>query len=297
VNMRIATLPVLTGEKMVIRILDERGVLTGLKQLGLEPESLSLLQQLIRKPHGMIQVTGPIGSGKTTTLYSALNEVNVLTRNIVTIEDPVEYQLPGANQMQVNPQIGLSFVDGLRAILRQDADILMIGEIRDPETAKVAAWAALTGQLVLATLHTNDAPSAVTMMSNLQVPRYLLGSALVAVVAQRLVRRLCPHCKVPFSPPAKLLEEFGIADRPVEKLFYPGGCEQCYRTGFSGRTGIFEIFVVSERIRQMIIEGAVDTELKKQAISEGMITLAESGVRKLLDGVTSTDEVFRAVLL
>ncbi len=297
-NLRVATIPTTLGEKLVIRLLSKSNVLTGLKQLGLEPEDEARLRSLIARPQGMILATGPIGSGKTTTLYAALNEVNILTNNILTIEDPVEYQLAGINQVEVDPKIGLTFASGLRSILRQDADILMVGEIRDTETATVAVRAALTGQQFFSTLHTNDAPGAITTLGNFGIQPYLIASSLSGVVAQRLVRRICSACRRWYTPSAAVLRQFGLGTQRSEYRFaYGVGCEECYHTGYLGRTGIFEILKVSDGIKHLIIERASERELQGLAIREGMSTLQQSGVKKILQGLTTPQEVVREVLL
>lgn len=297
-NLRVATIPSRRGEKLVLRLLSARNVLTGLKQLGLEPEGEQRLRSLIAKPQGMILVTGPIGSGKTTTLYAALNEVDILANNIVTIEDPVEYQLPGITQVEVDTKSGLTFASGLRAMLRQDADILMVGEVRDHETAAVAVRAALTGQQLFSTLHTVDTPSTITTLDNLGIQPYLIASALNGVVAQRLVRCVCPGCKRWYTPSTAVLQQVGLPhERRDYRFAYGVGCETCHYTGYMGRTGIFEILRVSETIKHMIIECADERAIQTAAIQEGMSTLAQSGIRKILQGVTTLQEVMREVFL
>jgi type II secretory ATPase GspE/PulE/Tfp pilus assembly ATPase PilB-like protein len=297
-NMRVATIPTAYGEKLVLRLLIKSNVLTGLKQLGLEPDDEQHLRSLIAKPQGMILVTGPIGSGKTTTLYAALHEVNILTNNIVTIEDPVEYQLTGINQVEVDPKIGLTFANGLRSILRQDADILMVGEIRDVETATVAVRAALTGQQLFSTLHTVDAPSAITTLGNFGIQPYLIASALSGVVAQRLVRRICAACRQWYTPTPALLRHLGLQPGQQEWQFaYGTGCEACYYTGYLGRTGLFEILRVSEAVRHMIIARESEYALKTAAIQAGMHTLQQNGITKIIQGVTTPQEVMREVYL
>ena len=297
-NMRVATIPTAYGEKLVLRLLIKSNVLTGLKQLGLEPDDEQHLRSLIAKPQGMILVTGPIGSGKTTTLYAALNEVNILTNNIVTIEDPVEYQLTGINQVEVDTKIGLTFAGGLRSILRQDADILMVGEIRDVETATVAVRAALTGQQLFSTLHTVDAPSAITTLENFGIQPYLIASALSGVIAQRLVRRICTACRRWYTPSPAVLRHLGLKPGQREWQFaYGTGCETCYYTGYLGRTGLFEILRVSETVRHMIIARESEHALKTAAIDEGMHTLQQSGITKIIQGMTTPQEVMREVYL
>jgi len=321
-NMRVATIPTVHGEKLVLRLLMKSNVLTGLKQLGLELDDEQRLRSLIAKPQGMILVTGPIGSGKTTTLYAALNEVNILTSNIVTIEDPVEYQLAGINQVEVDTKIGLTFASGLRSILRQDADILMVGEVRDVETATVAVRAALTGQQLFSTLHTIDAPSAITTLGNFGIQPYLIASALSGVVAQRLVRRVCPGCRRWYTPSPAVLRQLGLVPGQQEgphgpaptqsrqgpsgpaptqsrqwQFAYGVGCEACYYTGYLGRTGLFEILRVSETLRHLITDRASEQEIKAAAVREGMHTLQQSGITKIIQGTTTPPEVMREVYL
>jgi type II secretory ATPase GspE/PulE/Tfp pilus assembly ATPase PilB-like protein len=297
-HMRVATIPTKHGEKLVLRLLSKSNVLTGLKQLGLEPEDERCLRRLIAKPQGMILVTGPIGSGKTTTLYAALNEVNILTSNIVTIEDPVEYQLAGINQVEVDTKAGLTFASGLRSILRQDANILMVGEIRDVETATVAVRAALTGQQLFSTLHTIDAPSAITTLEHFGIQPYLIASALSGVVAQRLVRRVCMACRRWYTPSPAVLKQLGLSPGQQEYRFaYGVGCEECYHTGYLGRTGLFEILLVSDTLRHLIVEQAGEQQLQVAARREGMSTLAQGGVKKILQGITTPQEVMREVFL
>jgi type IV pilus assembly protein PilB len=296
-NMRVSTLPTYTGEKLALRILDESNVIRGVSHLGMEDEDRLRFEELIRRPYGMILATGPIGSGKSTTLYSAMGVLNTSDSNIVTIEDPVEVQLQGVNQVQVDPDIGVTFASGLRAILRQDADILMVGEIRDPETARVAAWAAMTGQLVLCTLHTNDAISALTMLVNFGVERFVVAGAVAGVVAQRLVRRLCPDCKEPYAVPPALAAQLGLADEGPLQFYRPKGCNYCFQTGFHGRTGVHELLLISERLREMILERTSEVELRKAAMEEGMRTLRQNGLRKVLEGKTTLEEVMREIAM
>lgn len=296
-DIRVATLPTHFGEKIVLRLLDESQVLKGLPQLGFEPRDLDIMRNLIHRPYGMVLVTGPIGSGKTTTLYSALNEVNVLTANIITIEDPIEYQLPGINQVQVDSKVDLTFASGLRAVLRQDANILMVGEIRDAETAAIAVRAALTGHLLFATLHTNDAPSAITTLTHLGVKPFLIASSVIGIIAQRLVRTICPHCKEEYEPDSGLKEELGLGAKDKIKLSRGKGCEACFRTGYIGRTGVYEVLNMTDTIRGMITEGESEVKIKKTAINEGMNTIRESCIKKVLAGITTVDELIRTVYL
>jgi general secretion pathway protein E len=245
----------------------------------------------------MILVTGPVGSGKTTTLYSALNEINILTKSIITIEDPVEYQLPGISQVEVDSRIGLTFAAGLRAILRQDPNTLMVGEIRDPETASVAIRAALTGQQLFSTLHTQDAAGAVTTLSYLGVQPFWIASALIGVIAQRLVRKICPYCKEPYTPDHRLLQLLQLEKEAEHTQFYHGkGCEQCFHSGYLGRIGIFEVMKVDEHIRELIIRQTPEAKLKEEAIMRGMNTLKASGIKKIIRGETTLEETLRVIL-
>ena len=270
-------------------------MLNGLAQLGLEEDDLATLRELISVPYGMILVTGPIGSGKTTTLYSILNEMNILTANIVTIEDPVEYSLPGINQVQVAPKVGLTFAAGLRSILRQDANILMVGEIRDAETAAISVRAANTGHLLLSTLHTNDAVGAVTALHHLDVKPFLIGSGLVGVAAQRLVRKLCPQCREAYIPEAGEREALGLVPRSRRRVYRSLGCEACAGAGYRGRTGVFEVFRVSDRAREAIVGGKRAPTIRRIAEEEGMRSLVDNGRRKVLAGITSYEELVRVI--
>ena len=274
-DLRVSTLPTLFGEKLVIRVLDSAQAQLDLGRLGYEPEDLERLLGAIRAPHGLVLVTGPTGSGKTTTLYAALDRINDRTRNIMTVEDPIEYELPGVGQTQVNAKIDLTFAKALRAILRQDPDVIMIGEIRDFETAQIAIQASLTGHLVLATLHTNDAPSAVTRLTDMGVEPFLLSSSLLGVLAQRLVRKLCPHCR-------------RADDRG---LWHPVGCEQCNHTGYKGRTGIYELMVADDKIRALIHNRAAESKVFVAAEAAGLRSMRADGQRLIDMGITSPEEV------
>ncbi|MDR7544990.1 MAG: type IV-A pilus assembly ATPase PilB [Armatimonadota bacterium] len=297
IDLRVSTLPTMFGEKVVLRVLDQSSTQLGLTRLGFPTEVLHLWESAVSKPHGMVLVTGPTGSGKTTTLYATLGKLNTLDRNIVTVEDPVEYQIPRINQVQVNPKAGLTFANGLRSILRQDPDIVMVGEIRDRETAEIAIQAALTGHLVLSTLHTNDSAGAITRLTDMGVEPFLISSSVIAVLAQRLARAICTKCKVAYVPPADALRRLGVnieADASVE--FYRGtGCDYCRGTGYRGRIGIFELMVVSDAIRDMIVHRAPAAEIKAQAIREGMRTLRDDGLEKVMSGISTIDEILRVV--
>jgi general secretion pathway protein E len=261
--------------------------------MGFSADRLSSIQQLIQLAHGIILVTGPTGSGKTTTLYAALSQINAPDKNIITVEDPVEYQLLGIGQMQVNPKINLTFAAGLRSILRQDPDVIMIGEIRDRETAEIAIHASLTGHLVFSTLHTNDAASAATRLIDMGIEPFLVASSVMAVLAQRLLRQICPDCKKPYKPTAEELGRLGL-DSKVLYTFYRGaGCPNCSQTGYRGRTGIYELLVLDDEVRRLIGAKADSSAIKQAAIAKGMITLKQEGAAKVAQGVTTTEEVMR----
>lgn len=292
-DIRVATLPTFLGERVVLRILDQSSVFSAISDLGLDEEEEATIRKVIAEPYGMILVTGPTGSGKTTTLYAALNQKDVKTQSIVTLEDPVEYQLSGINQVQIDADIDLTFARTLRATLRQDVDVILIGEIRDQETAHIAARAAMTGHLVFSTLHTNDAPEAISTLRNMGVPSYLLASALTAVIGQRLVRTVCPECRTRFKPTKALLDSLGLPES-VKALHRGRGCDKCYHTGYKGRTGIFEILVVTPEIRHMIADEAPIADIIKSA---GMLSLAESCRDKLKKGLIPPEEFFRVIRL
>jgi len=294
VDVRVSVLPTAHGERVVMRLLDKGARMLTLPELGMSEAQLALLRRVIRAPHGIALVTGPTGSGKSTTLYAALMEVDRANRNVMTIEDPIEYQLEGVGQMQVQPKIGVDFAAGLRSILRQDPDIIMIGEIRDLETAEIAIQASLTGHLVLATLHTNDALSSIVRLRDMGVEPYLVASSLLLVQAQRLVRRLCPHCKRARALRADerdALEAGALAG--VEQVYEAVGCEACMHTGFLGRIAIYEMGMVSERMRDLIHEGQGLPALRQQAAKEGMRSLRADGARHVAAGITTIDEVLR----
>ena len=297
-DLRVSTVPTVHGEKVVMRILDKSSVMLGLDKLGFLPEIREKLEWLISKPYGMILVTGPTGSGKSTTLYSCLNKLNTGDKNIMTVEDPVEYQIPGVNQVNVNPKAGLTFATALRAFLRQDPDIIMVGEIRDHETAQIAIEAALTGHLVLSTLHTNDAPSAATRLIDMGIEPFLVASALLGVLAQRLARTICPNCKEPYNPPPESLKDLGLTYVDEEYTFYRGrGCDVCKGTGYKGRTGIHELLIVTDRIKEAILRRAPAAEIKRIAKEEGFKTLQDDAIAKVLMGITTIEEALRVVLM
>jgi general secretion pathway protein E len=278
-----------------MRLLDKSAVLLDLEELGLDGAHLEEVKGLIQRPHGIFLVTGPTGSGKTTTLYAALSRINSRDINIITVEDPIEYQLPGIGQIQVNPKIDLTFAAGLRSILRQDPDVILVGEIRDVPTAEIAIQASLTGHLVFSTLHTNDAAGAFTRLIDMGVEPFLVSSSILAVVAQRLVRVLCRSCKEAYTPSADTLRNLGIAasDLPLGHLYRPVGCDHCMNTGYRGRTGIYELLRVGEGIRDLIMRAVDASTIKEEARRRGMLTLREDGVRKMALGFTSAEEVLR----
>jgi type IV pilus assembly protein PilB len=295
IDFRVNTCPTLYGEKVVLRILDPTSSQIGLESLGLEPEQMEHFRRAIEKPYGMILVTGPTGSGKTVTLYSALQLLNKPDVNISTCEDPVEIQVPGINQVNINPKTGLEFADALRAFLRQDPDIIMVGEIRDLETAEIAVKAAQTGHLVLSTLHTNDAPQSLTRLANMGVPPYNVASSVLLIMAQRLARKLCPNCKRPDDVPKEALLEEGFSEDDIDSglvVYRPVGCPQCTK-GYKGRTGIFQVMPVSEDIGRLIMEGGNSLQLAEQGRREGVADLRQSGLRKVKAGITSLDEINR----
>ncbi len=290
-DVRVATLPTYLGERIVLRLLDQSSVLSGIRDLGLEADDEKTLRRVVEQPYGMILVTGPTGSGKTTSLYSCLNEMDVMTESIVTLEDPVEYQLSGINQVQIESDIDLTFANVLRASLRQDIDVLLVGEIRDPETARIAIRAAMTGHLVFSTLHTNDAPEAITTLRNMDIPSYLISSALTAIVAQRLVRLICPECKSTYVPSKTLLKSVKLPES-TKRLSRGRGCDNCYHTGYRGRTGIFEILEVTEPIRKMI---AADEPAEKIVKAAKLKTMADRCRVKVRKGSITAEEFLRVI--
>lgn len=294
IDVRVSSLPTIYGENLVLRLLDKTSVKKDLKSLGMRVETLDIFERMIQTPYGIILVTGPTGSGKSTTLYAALNTVNTIDKNIVTVEDPVEYDLELIRQTQVNSKVGLTFAAGLRSILRQDPDIIMVGEIRDPETAEIAVQAALTGHLVFSTLHTNDACGAVTRLTDMGVQPFLIASSVVGVLAQRLVRKLCERCKEPYSPPPALVQELGLEKDNAAHFFSGRGCKECRNLGYAGRTAIHELFTITPEIRDLITARAAQGDVQKMALKQGMVTLRQAGLEKARQGVTSLQEVIKA---
>lgn len=294
IDLRVSTLPTIYGEKVVLRLLDQANAMVGLEKLGLFPEEREILDSMIHRPYGILLVTGPTGSGKSTTLYSVLEQISKPEVNIITVEDPVEYTMTGINQIQLNERAGLTFGEALRSILRQDPDKIMVGEIRDLETGQLAVRAALTGHLVLSTLHTNDAPSASIRLIEMGIAPFLVASSLIGVVAQRLVRKLCDNCKEEYEIPESVLIDTGLP--PGIRAYKPVGCDVCRTTGYKGRSAVFEIMKVDETIQSLILENASTNRIRKEAISRGMRTLRQSGLRKVTDGVTSLEEVLQVSL-
>ncbi len=290
IDIRVSTVPTVYGESIVMRLLDREASFITLEELGFDDELLKTYSSLIKRPYGMILITGPTGSGKSTTLYASLDRINTPDKKIITVEEPVEYLMKGINQINVRPKIGLTFASGLRHIVRQDPDIIMVGEIRDLETASIAIHAALTGHLLFSTLHTNDAPSAITRLVDMGVEHYLVSSTLIGVMAQRLVRRICPFCKTEYPISEDIKEEFGFN---TDHLWQGQGCEQCSNTGYRGRIAIFELLTINDEIREMITEKASSRELRERAIQTGMRTLREDGLLKVQRGITTLDEVLR----
>jgi len=298
IDFRISTLPSIHGEKIVLRILDRTNAIMSLKKLGFSPENENKIQSLIKRPHGMVIVTGPTGSGKTTTLYSVLTELNDPNRNIITLEDPVEYSLPGITQVQINTKAGLTFPAGLRSILRQDPDVIMVGEMRDGETAGLGVRAALTGHLFFSTLHTNSAAGTVARMVNMGIENYLLSSSLAGVVSQRLIRRLCKNCCQPYELDEETAVQLNMTDYTGKQFFVPVGCNMCRQSGYSGRLALHEVMMIGPEMRKAITNNIQsEDELEEIAISEGMITMSRDGIYKAYEGLTSLQEVMKGVLL
>jgi type IV pilus assembly protein PilB len=299
VDLRVSVLPTLFGESVVMRVLDRTVVQLDLNKIGMDPNTLSRFRMMIRRPNGIVLVTGPTGSGKTTTLYSALNELNEISAKIITTEDPVEYEIYGLVQVPVNPDIDVTFANVLRAILRHDPDIILVGEIRDYETAEIAVQSALTGHLVFSTLHTNDAPSAVTRLRDMGVPPFLITASVESILAQRLVRKICVECRTQFDPSDELLMELQLplAQARKYKFYYGRGCPRCNNTGYKGRTGIYELMDINDDIRDMITSDATVDEMRNLARAQGMTTLREAGLKLIFDGISTIDEVVRETVM
>jgi len=293
VDLRLSTLPTACGEKCVLRILDNRTISVALEDLGFSEEVLTIWKRQIEQPHGILLVTGPTGSGKTTTLYASLRVMDGNKLNISTVEDPIEYHLAAANQVQVHEKIGMTFSAALRSMLRQDPDVVMLGEIRDSETARIAVQAALTGHLVLSTLHTNDAPASITRLINIGVEPYLISAAVNAILAQRLVRKICPHCKEPYIPSAEMREFLTLQGFNSQATFKGKGCDRCRRSGYAGRLGIYELLVMDDSLRDQVTRNPDVTQLRKLCRERGLVTLREDGFAKVMHGLTTVDEVLR----
>jgi type IV pilus assembly protein PilB len=298
IDLRVSVLPTMYGESVVLRVLDRSQMQLDLAKLGIRPEELKVVRQLIHKPNGIIVVTGPTGSGKTTTLYAALSELNDIESKVITTEDPIEYDIDGVIQVQMKPDIGLTFARCLRSILRQDPDIILVGEIRDLETAEIAAQSSLTGHIVFSTLHTNDAPSSIARLLDLGIEPFLLTATLEGIVAQRLIRKICENCKTPFTPSESQLMELGLTPEDVKgKQFYYGkGCHRCNNTGYKGRTGIFEIMTFNDEMRELVMNHASTNVLRTASQRAGMRLLRDAGLAALYDGVTTIDEVVKETI-
>ena len=298
IDLRMSSVPTSCGERIVVRLLDKSAELYSLEEIGMDPYTLERFRELIGVEHGLILLTGPTGSGKTTTLYAALQQIDATQRNIMTLEDPIEFQLPGISQMQVNPRKGMTFASGLRSVLRQDPDVIMVGEIRDQETAVMAIQSALTGHLVFSTLHTNDAASAVTRLMDLGIEPYLVASSVVGVMAQRLVRRVCDQCKQPHTPEDALWQRLGFdtSDTDITHVALGEGCDACRQTGYRGRVGLFELMPVDEKLRDLIQKREPAGTVKGRAVKDGMRTLRADGLTKILRGLTTADEVARVTV-
>lgn len=295
IDIRVSTVPTAFGERVVMRLLDKHGSMLRLEQLGMSGYTLKNMHDIIHRSHGIILVTGPTGSGKTTTLYAALTKINFTDKNIITIEDPIEYQLDGISQIQVLPKINLTFSNGLRSILRQDPDVIMVGEIRDIETAEIAIQASLTGHLVFSTLHTNDSAGAVTRLIDMGVEPYLVSSSVIAILAQRLVRLVCEQCKEPYNPDSSTAKELGLKGSEIKNrvIYRAKGCPECMNTGYKGRTGIYELLTINDEVRRLIMTRTESNSIKKEALRYGMTTLRQDGIAKVLSGITTMQEVMR----
>ncbi len=294
IDVRVSTLPTAFGERVVLRLLDKTSNVLSLEEVGLKDDLLQQVIGMIGKSHGVFLVTGPTGSGKTTTLYSALTRLNQREKNIITVEDPIEYQLAGVGQIQVNAKINLTFANGLRSILRQDPDIIMVGEIRDQETAEIVIQSALTGHMVFSTLHTNDAAGALTRLVEMGIEPFLAASSVVGIMAQRLVRRICPHCREEYQPPRELLRELGAEGLPANSVFFKGrGCDRCMNIGYWGRTGIYELLPIDDQVRDLLLKNKDAATIRKAAMQNGMQPLRAAGLAKALQGETSLEEVLR----
>jgi len=297
IDVRLSSYPTIYGESLVMRLLDKGSVLYGLQELGFAKRNLGRFEETINRPYGIVLVTGPTGSGKTTTLYATLNHIVTPEKNIMTIEDPVEYELAGVRQSQINPKAGLEFATALRSIVRQDPDVILVGEIRDLQTARIAIQSALTGHLVFSTLHTNDAAGTLTRLVEMGIEPFLIASSVASAIAQRLLRTICPRCKVSYTPSKEMLAKINLEAGKEHKFHHGKGCKTCRNTGYLGRSGIFEILVVDEAIKDLILSNASSSEIRQAAIKAGMKTLREDGMEKVFEGITSIDEVLRVTQL
>ena len=298
VDLRVSVLPTMFGESVVLRILDRSQMQLDLEKLGIGTDNLNVVRQLIHKPNGIVIVTGPTGCGKTTTLYAALNELNDIETKIITTEDPIEYDIDGIIQVQMRPEVGVTFAKCLRSILRQDPDVVMVGEIRDLETAEIAAQASLTGHIVFTTLHTNDAPSSIARLLDLGIEPFLLTATIEGIIAQRLIRKICEHCKTPFSPTESQLMELGLSPEDIKgkQFYYGAGCNRCNNTGYRGRTGLFEIMTFNDEIRELIMNHASTNVLRTAAQKAGMKLLREAGLSSIYNGLSTIDEVVKETI-
>jgi type IV pilus assembly protein PilB len=299
VDMRVSVLPTMFGESVVIRVLDRTVVQLDLDKIGMEPQTLAQFREQIKKPNGIVLVTGPTGAGKTTTLYSALNELNDITEKIITTEDPIEYDIDGIIQIPINSEIDVTFANCLRAILRHDPDKILVGEIRDLETSQIAVQASLTGHIVFSTLHTNDAPSSITRLRDMGLEPYLICATLEAVLAQRLVRKICVDCRTEYEPSPDLLMELNLRPQDVKgkKFYYGRGCDRCNNTGYRSRTGIYELMIMNDELRDLISAGASTDQLRVAAKKMGMVGLRDAGLRAIFNGLTTIDEVVRETVV
>lgn len=295
IDVRVSTLPTAFGERVVMRLLRKSAAMISLTELGMPADRFSHFDREIRSPNGIVLVTGPTGSGKTTTLYAALSAINTTDINIITVEDPIEYRISGIGQVQVNPKIDLTFASGLRSIVRQDPDVILVGEIRDTETAEIAIQSALTGHLVFSTLHTNDSAGAITRLRDMGIESFLIASSVSAILAQRLVRIICPHCKEPYSPGPEMLARIGLTVEECEdgKVYRGKGCVKCHSTGYKGRCGIFELLIMSQDMKSLILQTSDSNQIRRKAVEDGMITLRQDGAMKVVQGVTTIEEVYR----
>ena len=299
VDLRVSVLPTMFGESVVMRVLDRSVVSLDLGNVGMDEKTIEQFREVIEKPNGIVLVTGPTGSGKTTTLYSALSELNTIDEKLITTEDPVEYDIDGIIQVPINSEVGVTFASCLRAILRQDPDKILVGEIRDIETGEIAVQASLTGHLVFSTLHTNDAPSTITRMKDMGIPTFMISATVEAILAQRLVRRICNNCREEIEPSDEVIAQLGFTnDQVAEKKFYRGkGCDHCNNSGYRGRVGLFELMILNDDLREMIMQNASTDDMREQARKYGMVTLRDAGLKNMFEGITTPEEVIRETIV